>query len=72
LALFSDGLQMLALKMPPGTPHPPFFAPLMRFVAQTRDRATAEEHLRGFLQSPRIAERADDDLTLVLAVRAGE
>lgn len=71
LALFSDGLQRLALKMPEGTPHPPFFTPLLRFVTDTRERATAEEQLRRFLQSPRITERADDDLTLVLAVRAG-
>jgi Protein phosphatase 2C len=71
LALFSDGLQMLALKMPEATPHPPFFAPLLRLVAEVRDRALAEEQLRRFLQSPRITQRADDDLTLVLAVRTG-
>jgi hypothetical protein len=69
LALFSDGLQMLALKMPQGTPHPPFFAPLLRLVADIKDRSTAEEHLRRFFQSDRITERTDDDLTLVLAVR---
>jgi hypothetical protein len=70
LALFSDGLQMLALKMPQGTPHPPFFTPLMRLVADIKDRSTAEEQLRRFFQSERITERTDDDLTLVLAVRA--
>ncbi len=71
LALFSDGLQMLALKMPQGTPHAPFFVPLLRFLAEARDRSVAEGQLRQFLQSPRVAGRADDDLTLVLAVRAG-
>jgi hypothetical protein len=71
LALFSDGLQRLALRLPQGTPHAPFFTPLLRFVAQTPDRPTAEEQLRRFLQSSRVAERADDDLTLVLAVRGG-
>jgi hypothetical protein len=71
LALFSDGLQMLALKMPEGTPHPPFFAPLLRLVADIKDRSTAEEQLQRFFQSPRITERADDDLTLLLAVRDG-
>jgi hypothetical protein len=70
LALFSDGLQMLALKMPQGSPHGPFFTPLLRFLADVKERNTAEEQLRRFLQSPRITERADDDLTLVLAVRA--
>jgi hypothetical protein len=71
LALFSDGLQMLALKMPQATPHPPFFAPLLRLVAEIRDRSLAEDQLRRFLQSPRITQRADDDLTLVLVVRTG-
>ena len=33
VALFSDGLQMLALKIPGGTPHPPFFTPLLNFLA---------------------------------------
>jgi hypothetical protein len=72
LALLSDGLQMLALKLPEGTPHSPFFDPLMRLVAEVNDQGTAEEHLRRFFQSPRITDRTDDDLTLVLAVRAGE
>jgi hypothetical protein len=71
LALFSDGLQMLALKMPQAIPHPPFFAPLLRLVAEIRDRSLAEDQLRRFLQSPRVTQRADDDLTLVLAVRTG-
>jgi hypothetical protein len=70
LAVFSDGLQMLALKMPQGEPHVPFFVPILRFASATSERTVAEQQLRDFLQSPRITERADDDLTLVLAVRA--
>lgn len=70
-ALFSDGLQRLALKMPEAEAHAPFFAPLFGFVTQASE-ATPEqrnEQLAAFLQSPRITERADDDLTLVLAAR---
>ena len=68
LALLSDGLQMLALKMPQGAPHAPFFAPLFRFAAAA-EPARTEEQLRAFLQSPGVAERTDDDVTLLLAVR---
>ena len=68
LALLSDGLQMLALKMPQGAPHAPFFAPLLRFTAAA-EPARTEEQLRAFLQSPGVAERTDDDVTLLLAVR---
>lgn len=66
LALFSDGLQLLALKMPQGIPHPPFFHPLFQFIAEVTDEIEAKEQLVSFLQSPRVTERADDDLTLVL------
>ena len=67
LALFTDGLQRLALQMPWQRPHAPFFAPLFQFAANAG--ADAEAQLAAFLCSPRIAERADDDLTLLLAAR---
>ena len=69
VALLTDGLQMLALKMPQGEPHTPFFLPLLRGVAASPDTDHALEQLRNFLQSSRIRQRADDDLTLMLAVR---
>ena len=71
LAAFSDGLQMLALQMPSGAPHAPFFAPLFRFLANQPDETKACDTLSDFLRSPRLRERSDDDLTLVLAVRVG-
>ena len=67
LALFTDGLQRLALQMPLQKPHAPFFAPLFQFAANAS--AEAEPQLAAFLRAPRIAARADDDLTLVLAAR---
>ncbi len=67
LAAFSDGLQMLALKMPEGKPHHPFFSPLFKFVETITDETDAQEQLIGFLRSPRVTERTDDDLTLILA-----
>jgi len=65
LALFSDGLQMLALQMPYGKPHAPFFAPLFQFI--TKAGKTAQAQLTSFLKSPRVRTRTDDDLTLLLA-----
>ena len=67
LAVLTDGLQMLALRMPSGDPHPGFFAPLFHFVAESDDAGAANTALAAFLDSPRVRERADDDLTLVLA-----
>lgn len=65
VALFSDGLQMLALQMPFGKPHTPFFSPLFNFI--TKAGEDAQTQLTSFLQSPRVRERTDDDLTLLLA-----
>lgn len=67
IAVLSDGLQMLALEMTEGKPHVPFFSPLFNFVANVTDGAEAKEQLVAFLRSPRITERTDDDLTLLLA-----
>lgn len=68
IALFSDGLQRLALKLPEGAPHAPFFTPLFQF-ASTADGSEGDSQLAAFLSSPRIRERAEDDLTLLLATR---
>ena len=67
IALLSDGLQLLALEINEGTPHVPFFSPLFKFMANVTNETEAKEQLVEFLHSPRIAERTDDDLTLLLA-----
>jgi len=67
-ALFCDGLQMLALKMPGAAPHTPFFAPLFRFVEAADNAEAAGAQLAAFLRSPKVTQRTDDDLSLWLAV----
>lgn len=67
LAVFSDGLQMTALRMPSADPHPGFFTPLFQFLARQSDGAQAQEALGSFLTSPRVRDRTDDDVTLLLA-----
>jgi hypothetical protein len=66
LAVFTDGLQMVGLKMPVARPHGPFFRPLFQHIAGRSGKA-AERGIERFLKSPRLADRTDDDLTLVLA-----
>lgn len=72
LAIMTDGLMRLALKLPDYTPHAPFFQPLLAFTAQAADAAQAETQLAAFLASDRVNARTDDDKTLVLAVRVLE
>jgi hypothetical protein len=69
LAVFTDGLQGLALKHPARTPHEPFFAPLFAFAAEAADPRDGEAQLAEFLAGPRVTARSDDDLTLVLVTR---
>lgn len=69
VAAFTDGLQLLALKMSEKTPHAPFFAPLFKFLAAEEDPAAGEAKLAGFLRSGKLQEKTDDDLTLFLALR---
>lgn len=68
IAAFSDGLQRLGLNMPQGSPHLPFFSPLFDFISNVIDTRKARAELEDFLRSPRVQERTDDDLTLLLAV----
>lgn len=69
LAVMSDGLVRLALQLPSGQPHVPFFQPLFRFALAQAGQPQAERDLSAFLSSERVCSRTDDDKTLVLAVR---
>lgn len=69
VAVFTDGLDLLALTMPGANPHAPFFAPLFEFARITEDADTGSSVLAAFLTSPRVTARTDDDLTLMVGVR---
>ena len=67
VAALTDGLQRLALAMPTGDPHGPFFTPLFAFADRAAEKGKAIEELDSFLRSGKVADRADDDLTLMVA-----
>lgn len=67
-ALFSDGLQRLALDFASKVPHPPFFRPLFAGFRNAADTLLLVEPFRAFLDSPAVNDRTDDDKTLVLAI----
>jgi len=66
LAMFSDGIEFLAVQYSDNTAHEPFFASTFDFAGNAN---STESELVEFLQSERVCERTDDDKTLVLAVR---
>jgi hypothetical protein len=69
VAALSDGLQMLALQFPGPVAHKPFFDPLFDFVAKANSTEDMEQALQSFLDSQRIRDRSDGDMTLLLAHR---
>lgn len=69
VALFSDGLQMLALNFSKKEVHTPFFSPMFRALKDAPNVEELRVGLREFLDSPKVNERTTDDKTLVLASR---
>ncbi|WP_425218990.1 PP2C family serine/threonine-protein phosphatase [Ralstonia solanacearum] len=71
VALFSDGLQRLALAFETKLPHQPFFEPMFSVLRrkQPSECEALSTQLGQFLNSPQVNERTDDDKTLILATR---
>ena len=69
VAVFSDGLQRLALNVSSNTAHAPFFNPFFEVLsAATADQEDSlHEGLVQFLNSRSLNDRTDDDKTLALA-----
>ena len=67
LAMFTDGLQDLVLRAADDRPHTPFFDPVFAWMGSQPASSDTERKLAAFLESPRVTNRADDDLTLLLA-----
>jgi hypothetical protein len=69
-ALFSDGLQRLAIDLTTHLPHAPLFERLFGALSSAGDGRDDELHeaLMRFLTSPSVNERTDDDKTLALAI----
>jgi hypothetical protein len=69
VAVFSDGIQRLALNMATNTAHAPFFAPFFTVLATAQE--AQEDYLHSqlieFLESQAVNERTDDDKTLAFA-----
>lgn len=69
IAVFTDGLQRIALDYKTNTAHAPFFRSMFAPLRASEIAPNLNEKLTDFLASPRINERTDDDKTLILASR---
>lgn len=70
-ALFTDGLERLAMRTSDWTPHPGFFGPVFRLLELTQDTSAANK-LLALLGSERVQQRTDDDCTLVICVKGDD
>jgi hypothetical protein len=69
VALFTDGLQLLALQFATRSAHAPFFRPLFETLAAHPNPDELRRPLLAFLESPDVNQRTEDDKTLILATR---
>jgi hypothetical protein len=71
VALFSDGLQRMALHFQSRTAHAPFFRSMMQAIEAAADDSpeVLSHELALYLSSPAVNARSDDDKTLILATR---
>ena len=71
IAIFTDGIQRLALDYRARSAHAPFFAPLFAWLRPRPGGGSRElsDSLAVYLNSEKINSRTDDDKTLILATR---
>jgi len=71
VAIFTDGLQRLALDYRTQSAHAPFFAPMFAWLRPRGGGYSRElsDSLTVYLNSEKINSRTDDDKTLILATR---
>jgi Protein phosphatase 2C len=71
IAVFTDGIQSLALEYQTQSAHTPFFRPQFEYLRQISegDLPLLNGQLEGFLNSKPVNDRTNDDKTLILACR---
>lgn len=66
VAAGTDGLRGLSLSADDGRPHTSFLRPLNRYISTAESDDEIHLGIREFLRSDHLAERIDDDMTLML------
>ena len=72
LALITDGLQNLALKMPEREAFPGFWNPILNDLAHTEEPEAVPGKLHAFISGERVQSRTGDDVTIAIAARSSQ
>lgn len=70
IAMYTDGIEQIALDFKAQKPFTPFFVPFFSALEKLKDTGYSEmlsKQLEIFLQSDRVYKKTDDDKTLFLA-----
>ncbi len=69
VAMFTDGIETIALDMQSMKPHTPFFAPFFKVLSKVKNNGKCNalcKNLSEFLTGERVNKMTNDDKTLVL------
>lgn len=71
MALLSDGVQPMCINYKTGVAYPGFFTPLIQWLAAIPETELSHAHpnLSKLLDSDKLRQKSDDDMTLVLVLR---
>jgi hypothetical protein len=69
VALLSDGVTPMCINYKTGNAYDGFFRPLQTWLADAPQLSGIDESLKQFLDTPKMRQKSDDDMTLVLALR---
>ena len=69
VALLSDGVQPMCINYKTGAAYDGFFRPLQIWLAGLPSLSGVDHALEQFLDTPKMRQKSDDDMTLVLALR---
>lgn len=72
VALLSDGVTPMCINYKSGAAYDGFFRPLQTWLADQTAFTGIDESLKRFLDTPKMRQKSDDDMTLVLALRDPE
>lgn len=72
VALLSDGVTPMCINYKSGAAYDGFFRPVQQWLATIPDLSGIDEALKRFLDTPKMRQKSDDDMTLVIALRESD
>lgn len=69
VAVVSDGVQPMCINFKTGAAYPGFFKPIIQWLRNHEQLSQLDDALHAMLDSEKLRQKSDDDMTLVIALR---